>query len=73
MSIRDNLTTAHLKSLGINPFEFANSAIQVMRSYIRKGHQISVDELLELLRKKGVEEVLREAQYVEAFENSNDA
>jgi hypothetical protein len=51
MSMRDQLTNQSLKGLFKNNFDLANYAIKLARYLIKSGEDISVDDLLDKVRK----------------------
>lgn len=60
MALREQLTTDYIKNLGFNNFEITNLAIELMKSYIHAGNYISVEDALEIMRKKGPYEIIAE-------------
>ena len=58
MSTRDQLTTEYLKNVAPSAFEVAHLAIEVTRAYILKGHQIAVEDVLDMLRHRTAAEII---------------
>lgn len=65
MFTREQLTTEYLKSVGSSAFEITHLAIEVTRAFIRKGHQITVEEVLEMLRHRTAQEIIADIDDVE--------
>lgn len=51
MGLRDHLTNEGLRGIFRNNFELTNYVIGLGRHYVKAGHEISVDQLLEQVRK----------------------
>lgn len=49
--LKENLTNEKLKGLFRNNFELTNQAIRLARYFIRSGHEVNADELLEEIRR----------------------
>ncbi|MBM3207390.1 MAG: hypothetical protein FJZ57_02135 [Chlamydiae bacterium] len=62
MFIKDNLTHEKLRGIFKNNFELANYAIRLGTYFIRSGHELTLDGLLEEVRKNPSEAYLEELQ-----------
>jgi outer membrane protein assembly factor BamD (BamD/ComL family) len=51
MPLRDQLTTQGIRSLFKSNFDLAAYAIRLARFYIKSGREVTVDQLLEEIRK----------------------
>jgi hypothetical protein len=58
MLSKDNLTTEYLKQVAPSTFEIAHLAIEVTKAYIKKGYQIEVQDVLEMLRHRTAAEII---------------
>lgn len=58
MFTREQLTSEYLKSVAPSAFEIAHQAIEVSRAYIHKGHQVSVEEVLDMLRHRTAADII---------------
>ncbi len=67
--VRQLLTNQSLRGLFKSNFVLANQAIRLARFYIRSGHEITMDRILEEIRKNPHEDYLRD---LEALENEPD-
>ena len=68
MAIRDQLTNERLKGLFKNNFELVNYAIRLGRYYLKSGHEITIDNLLEEVRKNPQEGYLEDLKRLDAEE-----
>lgn len=78
MGLRDHLTNEKLKGLFKNNFELANFAIGLARYSIKSGHEVSVDELLDEIRRNPNKDYIKELEAMddaeaEEIESSEDA
>lgn len=62
MPTKFHLTNEGLKGIFKNNFDLANFAIRLGRYYLKSGHEISADELLEQIRKNHRPEDLKELE-----------
>lgn len=70
---RGQLTNEQLRLLFKNNFKLANQAIQLSRYYIRSGHEINIEKLLDEIRRNPQEDYLKDLQALDrAEEESND-
>ena len=60
MYIKDNLTHEKLRGIFKNNFELANYAIRLGTYFIRSGHELTLDGLLDEVRKNPTEAYLEE-------------
>lgn len=58
MLFKENLTTEYLKQVAPSTFEIAHLAIEVTKAYIKKGYQIEVQDVLEMLRHRTAAEII---------------
>jgi 1,6-anhydro-N-acetylmuramate kinase len=58
MMTKEHLTSEYLKQVAPSAFEIAHLAIEVTKAYIRKGHQIEVEDVLEMLRHRTAQEII---------------
>jgi hypothetical protein len=69
MFSKDQLTTQGLRALFKSNFDLAAYAIRLARSYIRSGHEISLEKVLEEVRRNphqnGEEELEDEEEEIE--------
>ena len=68
MAVRDNLTNEKLRGIFKNNFELTNYAIRLGRYYMRAGHEVSLEELLEQVRKNPSESYLAALQQMDIDE-----
>ena len=69
MFIRDNLTHEKLRGIFKNNFELANYAIRLGTYLIRSGHEITLDGLLEEVRKNPTQDYLDALEKMDAEED----
>ena len=70
---RSLLTNEKLRSLFKNNFKLVNQAIELARFYIRSGHEVRMDRLLEELKNNPEEGYLKELQDLEKEDQENDS
>jgi hypothetical protein len=70
MFIKDNLTHEKLRGIFKNNFELASYAIRLGTYLMRSGHEVSLDGLLDEVRKNPSEAYLAELQRMDAEEES---
>jgi hypothetical protein len=68
MFIKDNLTHEKLRGIFKNNFELANYAIRLGTYLIRAGHEVTLDSLLEEVRKNPSESYLEELKKMDKEE-----
>ena len=68
MKIKEQLTNQKLKGLFKNNFELANYAIRFAKYSVKSGHEVSVDELLEEIRKHPNPSYLEDLQKADAID-----
>ena len=59
---RTQLTNEQLRSLFKNNFKLANQVMELGRYYIRSGHEINMEKLLEEVRRNPQEDYLKDLQ-----------
>ncbi len=69
---RDRLTQEVLRGLFKNNFELANYAIRLGRYYIKSGHEVNVDSLLDQVRKNPNPEYLKDLQRMDQEESQDE-
>jgi RNase adaptor protein for sRNA GlmZ degradation len=69
---RDRLTQEVLRGLFKNNFELANYAIHLGQYYIKAGHEVNADNLLEQVRKHPNPQYLKDLKQIDA-EEAEDA
>jgi hypothetical protein len=69
---RSGLTNEKLRGLFKNNFKLVNQAIQLARFYIKSGHEIRMDKLLEELKNNPEEGYLQELEALEREDQEND-
>lgn len=69
---RNGLTNEKLRGLFKNNFKLVNQAIQLARFYIRSGHEVRMDKLLEELKNNPDEGYLQELEELEKADQEND-
>lgn len=69
--MKEQLTNERLKGLFKSNFELAAHAIRLGRYYIRSGHEMHVDEVLEEIRKHPSAGYVDELQEIDAQEDKN--
>lgn len=69
---RNGLTNEKLRGLFKNNFKLVNQAIQLARFYIRSGHEIRMDKLLEELKNNPEEGYLQELEELEKEDQENN-
>ena len=62
---RDSLTNESLRGLFKNNFELTNQAIRLARFYIKSGHEISMNKLLNEIKRNPSEQYLADLQKME--------
>jgi hypothetical protein len=65
---REQLTNETLRALFRNNFKLANQAIQLGRFYIRSGHEISIEKLLDEIRRNPQEDYVKDLQALDQIE-----
>lgn len=65
------LTNEQLRLLFKNNFKLANQAMQLGRYYIRSGHEISTDKLLEEIRRNPQEDYVKDLQALDRHEEES--
>lgn len=73
MFIRDHLTHERLRGIFKNNFELANYAIRLGTYLMRSGHEVTLDGLLEEVRKNPTESYLTELQRMDLEDEEEDA
>jgi hypothetical protein len=68
MATRDHLTNEQLKGLFKSNFDLANHAIRMARHYIKAGHEVTVDSLLQEIRKNPHADHIAELEEMAASE-----
>lgn len=58
MMTKEHLTSEYLREVAPSSFEIAHLAIEVTKAFIKKGHQIEVQDVLEMLRHRTAEEIM---------------
>jgi hypothetical protein len=71
-SNRNGLTNEKLRGLFKNNFKLVNQAIQLARFYIKSGHEVRMDKLLEELKNNPDEGYLKELEEIEKADQEND-
>ena len=69
---RSILTNEKLRSLFKNNFKLVNQAIELARFYIRSGHEVRMDRLLEELKNNPEEGYLKELQDLEKEDQEDE-
>jgi len=69
---RSGLTNEKLRGLFKNNFKLVNQAIQLARFYIKTGHEIRMEKLLEELKNNPDEGYLKELEELEKADQEND-
>lgn len=72
MFIRDNLTHEKLRGIFKNNFELANYAIRLGTYLMRSGHEVTLDGLLDEVRKNPTESYLEELQRMDREEEAEE-
>jgi hypothetical protein len=72
MPIKDQLTNESLKGLFKNNFNLANYAIRLGRYYIKSGHEISLEGLLDQVRRHPNEQYLKDLQEADSADDTHD-
>jgi hypothetical protein len=49
--LKEYLTHEYLKGLFKNNFDLTNSAIKLARYYVKSGHEVNIDQLLDKIRR----------------------
>jgi hypothetical protein len=62
---RNLLTNEGIKALFKNNFELANQAIRLARFYIKSGHEVSMEKLLNEIKRNPSEQYLHDLQKME--------
>lgn len=62
MLVNDHLTSEYLKNVAPSSFEIAHLAIEVTKAYIRKGLQIEVGDVLDMLEHRSAEEIIKDIE-----------
>ncbi len=62
---REQLTNELLRKVFKNNFQLANQAIQLCRYYIRSGHEIDMDKILDEVRRNPSEDYLKDLMALE--------
>ena len=65
MMTKEHLTSEYLKQVAPSSFEIAHLAIEVTKAFIRKGHQIEVQDVLEMLRHRTAAEIIADLDEIE--------
>ena len=65
MMTKEHLTSEYLKQVAPSSFEIAHLAIEVTKAFIRKGHQIEVQDVLEMLRHRSAEDIIADIDETE--------
>lgn len=73
MFIRDQLTHEKLRGIFKNNFELANYAIRLGTYLIRSGHEVTLDGLLEEIRKNPSPSYLDELKQMDQEDADEDA
>lgn len=60
--MKEHLTSEYLKNVAPSSFEIAQLAIEVTKAYIRKGLQIEVGDVLEMLTHRSAEEIIKDIE-----------
>ena len=55
---KDHLTSEYLRPIALSSFEIAHLAIEVTRAYIRKGHQIDMEDVLDMLTRRSAHDII---------------
>jgi len=63
--MKELLTNESLRGIFKNNFELSHYAISLARYYIRAGHEISLAELFEQIRKNPSQDFLKELEQIE--------
>lgn len=71
MFIRDRLTQESLRGIFKNNFELANYTIRLGTYLMRSGHEVTLDGLLDEVRKNPTEEYLTELQRMDEQEEQD--
>jgi len=72
MFIRDHLTHERLRGIFKNNFELANYAIRLGTYLMRSGHEVTLDGLLEEVRKNPTESYLAELQRMDLEDEEDE-
>jgi hypothetical protein len=72
MFMRDRLTQESLRGIFKNNFELANYTIRLGSYLIRSGHEVSLDGLLDEVRKNPTEEYLEELQRMDREDQESE-
>lgn len=70
---RDTLTNEKLRGIFKNNFELANYAIRLGRYYMKSGHEVPLDELLEQVRKNPSESYLEALQQMDLEDEEDES
>ena len=73
MFIRDNLTHEKLRGIFNNNFDLANYAIRLGTYLMKSGHEVTLDSLLEEVRKNPTEAYLAELQRMDLEDEEEDS
>ncbi|HSW86382.1 MAG TPA: hypothetical protein VLG49_02660 [Rhabdochlamydiaceae bacterium] len=68
MPAREHLTNEKLKGLFKSNFDLANHAIRLARHYIKAGHEVTLDSLLNEVQKHPHDEHFKDLEKMEASE-----
>jgi hypothetical protein len=69
---RHQLTNEQLRLLFKNNFKLANQAIELGRYYIHSGHEVSIDKLLEEVRRNPQEDYLKDLKALDRDEDESN-
>ncbi len=72
MFIRDHLTHEKLRGIFKNNFELANYAIRLGTYLMKSGHEVTLDGLLDEVRKNPTEAYLEELQRMDLEEDDSE-
>lgn len=71
--MREFLTHERLRGLFRNNFELSNFAIRLGRYFIKSGHEVSLDELLDQVRRNPSSSYLEDLQKAEEAEDQEQS
>ncbi len=68
---REQLTNQGLRGLFKSNFELANQAIRLARFYIKSGHEITMQKLLNEIKRNPSEQYIKDLQKIEEEEEES--